>query len=631
LGRGVILPCPSKILERVLPPHKKSDNKKGNEVKKNFYSGLLLGIFLVLLIISCAARSPFSPKNLHPKDQEEYELLKKAGATSEELKTYLLYHLTPTLESKKDSIWKEFWDKRYQTLTAEEKTIYHTLLSDSLFRLKYLSLKDEKTRRGFIEKLKDKKRNELVKTKEGKILYFSLKLLFSKEEMEEFLMTPDSLREEWLRIWSKKKDPDLTTEINEFKEKFDRRVQHVLTFYHTIFGQKPWDDRGDVYILYGEPDAVEQADYFSGYSGNFVSLNEDTFAMNQVLEDMKIRSQVWFYNEYGCFQFQDNYFDGSWELMPYQRQTSSKGSRAENMMALSRFLKTKTEKIDIATAEVSIDFGEPLNYAWDWWRFWNEGDTYEMEINFGIPLGKLGLLSDSLNPEIAWTDLEERVAIYDAASMEEVVRDSVAIRKKLPKNLNRKDLLLVDQFSWNFLLPGNYVISVSVKDNVTQKIGIYKDTTIILVPHVYATAQEKISRLVMADSIWVADSAYVEKYGGKFIRNSLVIVPHPGNVYLEGQSTPSYYCEVYGLKSKNDSTSTLIIYNILSQIENDEFVLYATNSEYASWPADGQSFLKGTVNLPKGEYIFHIIVYDLNDPKPKKEEVRETASKFIID
>ena len=584
--------------------------------------------------MSCASRGSLSPKNLNPKEQEEYELLKEAKATPEELKTYVLYHLTPTLESKRDSIWKGFWDRKYQALNAEEKAIYHILLSDSLSRLKYLSLPDEKTRRRFIEKLQDQKRDELVKTKEGKILYFSLKLLFSKEEMEEFLMLSDSLREEWLRVWWKKKDPDLTTEVNEFKEKFDQRVQYVLKFYHTIFGQKPWDDRGDVFILYGEPDGVEEADYYfdprRDLDGSIIfnkPLSDENTSMDQEIEDMKSRSRVWVYFKHGEFQFQDYHADGYWELAPRKK------TREENTRAMMQFLSTRTEKVDMAKAEVEIDLGEPLNFAWDWWRFWNEGDTYEVEVNLGIPIEKLGIVSDSLNPEMAWLIFQEKVAIFDQ-NWKKVVQDSAWIRKKIPKNFNRKDLLFVDQYSCDTLVPGFYEIAVSVRDSVTQKIGIYQDTSVILVPHVSVKAQEKISRIVMADSIWVADSAYVEKYGGKFIRNSLVIVPRPGNVYLEGQLA-KYYCELYELKKdEKDSLHALAVYNVLYKTKNNEFVLYAEpDSEYVNWPADvgGQLFLKGTLNLPKGEYIFHIIVYDLNDPKAKKEDIRETAAKIIID
>jgi GWxTD domain-containing protein len=600
------------------------------EMKRNFHLGLFFGMLLILLVISCVARGPFSPKDLNPKEQEEYELLKKAGADAEELRIYILYHLTPTLESKRGSIWKEFWDKRYQALNAKEKAVYHALLSESLSGLKYLSLQDEKTRRRFIEKLQDRKRDGLVKTKEGKILYFSLKLLFSKEEMEEFLMLPDSLRKEWLRIWWKKKDPDLTTEINEFKEKFDQRVEHVLIFCHSIFGQKPWDDRGDVHILYGEPDGIEQADYYYlARSGIFIPLDLMTSG-NQEIEDMKSRSQVWVYFKHGEFQFQDYHADGYWESAPREK------THEDDTRAMMQFLSTKTEKVEMAKAEIKIDFGKPLDFALGLWKFRNrwdtsKEDTYELAVNFGVPLEKLGVLpdGDSLNCEsLIFT---EKVTLFDAQSMSLVARDSATIRKEMPKGSNRKGIFFIDQYRDDSLPPGNYIVSVSIRDSVSHKMGVY-DTTVLLVPHASMTARNKISPLVMANSTWPADSVYVANNGRKFIRNSMVIVPRPGDVYLEGQLA-IYYCELYELKKdQNDSLKVLVVYYVLYRTKNGEFALYAkSDSVYASWPADSQPFLKGTLNLPKGEYILHIIVYDLNDPEAKKEEVRETAAGFIID
>jgi GWxTD domain-containing protein len=160
--------------------------------------------------------------------------------------------------------------------------------------------------------------------------------------MEEFLMLPDSLREEWLRIWWIKKDPDLTTEANEFKEKFDQRVQYVLKFYHTIFGQKPWDDRGDVYILYGEPEQIEPADYYydprKPPNNHFIPLGV-MISGDQKIEDMKSRSQVWVYFKHGEFQFQDNHADGYWESAPREK------THEDDTRAMMQFYQPKRKKL----------------------------------------------------------------------------------------------------------------------------------------------------------------------------------------------------------------------------------------------------------------------------------------------
>jgi len=455
----------------------------------------------------------------------------------------------------------------------------------------------------------------MLRKEDGRIFYYSLRLLASDADMTAYLLLPDSLRDEWLRIWWKRKDPNLTTEVNELRDEFGRRVRYALANFHDPTGKKPWDDRGDVYILYGEPDAVGPADYYSDHKGNFDQLSsfgrKSLTAMDQRAEDMRSRSVVWSYFRYGDFQFQDYHATDYWELAPHKRYTSSRESQEDNLNALMEFMQTRTVKVDNAKAKIEIDLGEPLGFAWDTWKFWSEGDSYDLRVNLAVPLRKLGSLCDSLNPELDRFSFQQEVVVLDAQSMRNILRDSAIVRPQLPKDANRENLYAVEQFIWNSIPPGTYVLGVCLKDSVTQKIGI-DDTTLLLVPHVDVAAGEKISRIVLADSICVADSAYMAKYGNKFVRNSLVIVPHPHHTYLEGQSPPSYYCEIYGLESRNDTASAMIIYRILSRSARGKFSLYAqADTGYAIWPAESQPFLKGSLNLPKGDYILHILVYDL--------------------
>jgi GWxTD domain-containing protein len=589
---------------------------------------------LVLVIAGCAARDAFSPKKLRPEEREQYELLKKAGASKEQLDRYVVYHITGASGISKDTMWMEFWENRLKSLSDEEQAVFHTLLTDSSGRLEYLSLKDERSRRRFVGKLKDARKQEVLRKEDGKILYYSLRLLASDADMTAYLLLPDLLRDEWLGIWWKRKDPNLTTEVNELRDEFVRRVRYALANFHDPTGQKPWDDRGDVYILYGEPDAVEPADYYSNKKGNFDQLSsfgrKGLTAMDQRAEDMRSRSVVWSYFRYGDFQFQDYHATEYWELAPHKRFMSDRESQEDNLNALMEFMQTRTVKIDIAKARIEIDLGEPLDFAWDAWRFWSEGDSYDLRVNIAVPLRKLGSLCDSVSPELDRFSFRQEVAVLDAHSMRTIARDSASVRLQLRKDANRENLYVVEQFIWNSIPPGTYALAVCFKDSVTQKIGI-DDTTLLLVPHADVAVGEKISRIVLADSIWVADSTYMAKYGNKFVRNSLVIVPHPYRTYLEGQSPPSYYCEIYGLESRNDTASAMIIHRILSRSAHGKFSLYAqADTGYAIWPADSRPFLKGSLNLPRGDYILHILVYDLNDTKATGTGIREAVVGFEV-
>jgi hypothetical protein len=79
-------------------------------------------------------------------------------------------------------------------------------------------------------------------------------------------------KKEWVRKYWKQKDPTPTTEPNELKEEFDRRVLYAKAHFSDYWNFRhfnylpdqylkqdrfhaPWDARGELYIKYGDPDA----------------------------------------------------------------------------------------------------------------------------------------------------------------------------------------------------------------------------------------------------------------------------------------------------------------------------------------------------------------------------------------
>jgi GWxTD domain-containing protein len=576
---------------------------------------ILLGLSLVFLL-GCA--SGF--KGLTVQQNDLLKPLVKAGASQSELDTLVMLIKTDAPENQIQNRVNLFWNNKYQALSDEEKVIYSTL-ADSSERMEYLSCKNRWERKLFLRKINKEQKEKLWETEQGRILYFSLKLVASKDEFNEFLRLPDSLREDWLFTFWKKKDSNPTTEENEFKQEFDGRVEYVLYNFWVPFGQlKPWDDRGDVYILYGEPDEILAPAYTFDRA-------EAKFGEFDLTEGIRgLTAEVWHYRKYGPFQFQEDRL--IYRLAPYRRPGQ------DEKEAATTFFKTIIEKVELAKVEFIPDFGSPLDFPWNFWKFWNDGDYYNVRVNLSVPLEKLGLVSDSVSVDSGWLCFQERVLISDK-NRKTVTSDSIWIRKKISKYLNRKDLLLADQYSCDSLAPGFYNIAVSIKDSVSNRMGIYQDTSVILVSHVTVKASEKISQLIMADSVWEADSFYIERNGTKFVRNGLVIKPRPGNVYLSGQA-PSFYCEIYELKKdKNDSCSCSIDYYFFKQDKNGKSVLFqGPFSEQATYPSSSQPYIKGSLSpdkFPSGEYIIRIDVIDLNNPKAKKDETRKTVAGFKID
>lgn len=101
-----------------------------------------------------------------------------------------------------------------------------------------------------------------------------LSIIASKEEMDIYYHLDNSLKPYFVYKFWKSLDPDPTTEVNEYKEKFEQRLEYVEAKFATQ-NLKGWEsDRGRVYMKYGEPDEIEREP--SGIS-SMVGIEESTF------------------------------------------------------------------------------------------------------------------------------------------------------------------------------------------------------------------------------------------------------------------------------------------------------------------------------------------------------------------
>jgi GWxTD domain-containing protein len=84
----------------------------------------------------------------------------------------------------------------------------------------------------------------------------SMQYLLNDGMKRQFLgLSSDSLRSEWLRRYWRLRDPTPTTERNERQEEHQRRVA-VARERYSAKKEPYWDDRGRIYILFGQPDTV---------------------------------------------------------------------------------------------------------------------------------------------------------------------------------------------------------------------------------------------------------------------------------------------------------------------------------------------------------------------------------------
>ncbi|MBM3307136.1 MAG: GWxTD domain-containing protein [Candidatus Eisenbacteria bacterium] len=119
----------------------------------------------------------------------------------------------------------------------------------------------------------------------------------SREEVQRLRNAPADQRDAaWAEFW-RRRDPDPSTEVNEFKVEFLRRLAYAnMRFKSVIEGWQT--DMGRVYIQYGEPDDTE------------------TQAVDRLLHSW----EVWYYyREHLKFTFVDREGFGEYSLVETSR------------------------------------------------------------------------------------------------------------------------------------------------------------------------------------------------------------------------------------------------------------------------------------------------------------------------
>ena len=88
--------------------------------------------------------------------------------------------------------------------------------------------------------------------------YDDIRLISSSETLAAFDQTPASGRRASVEAFWSEQDPDLTTAANERRLEHYRRVWYAIQSFSA--GKQPWDQRGEVYIRFGEPDHRSRSD-----------------------------------------------------------------------------------------------------------------------------------------------------------------------------------------------------------------------------------------------------------------------------------------------------------------------------------------------------------------------------------
>ncbi|MFO7981746.1 MAG: GWxTD domain-containing protein [Candidatus Aminicenantes bacterium] len=143
---------------------------------------------------------------------------------------------------------------------------------------------------------------------EKKEFLSKVRYIITGQERKIFLNLPKSERDEFIKEFWEKRDPDPSTEENEFKEEYFSRIEEANNLFREG-GTPGWlQDRGRVYILLGPP--FERHTYPRGRS--FYGKPEE----------------VWYYGFYPII-FVDTDWNGDYELTPLGAQHLSQINKAQ--------------------------------------------------------------------------------------------------------------------------------------------------------------------------------------------------------------------------------------------------------------------------------------------------------------
>ena len=368
------------------------------------------------------------------------------------------------------------------------------------------------------------------------------KILLTKEEKAEFeAVSYDQKRYVFQRFW-KSRDPDPSTVENERLTEHFRRVNFARFNFH--FTAPPYyDDRGKIYIKYGEPD-----ERYNSPLGNTLAKDNESWSYETITKGL-------------VFDFVAD--GGYYKLAQDLTEAAPPGYSFDQRLALAAGLYMDRSHISDSYSMLMVSFSmdrlndfqadqaEALNkYPGDiyapkenkytfpfiskWGQFKEKNEKTRLEFYTSFP-GSALKLSTSNMPVTKYVDFFIEV---DDTNFNAVISD----KKRFAYNITSHEKLQNAQYVFQntySLSPGNYNVAFVISDvDVASKGVIRKD----LIVRDYSGDKLLMSDLQISSNIKPASG----KPNEAFVKNDLKVVPYTFTRVM--RRNPIYlYFEIYNL------------------------------------------------------------------------------------
>ena len=379
-------------------------------------------------------------------------------------------------------------------------------------------------------------------------IYEEMEMLFSDRDRDDFYNSKHKgkfLKKFWLE-----KDPDPETEVNERLIEHLKRVSYASKSFITQSTHGAYDDRGRIYIKYGEPDNK----YISG--GDLRIYSNESWIYYWAIGD---------YNKGLFFDFANKGGKG-YELVKHLGEAVIYGSTINNPdLYMERawldeniygelafkanampggdmsdfvhnFIFKKEDAIRNAPPEAYIfhDETQPLFVLTSSASFRGENGKTRQEIYYSFPLKDIKFNKED---EYKKASFDEFVVLKNIDN-KNISKNKKSVALKFDKKQNLKKNSHIDQI--NIEVPyqeEDYICFLKIESSTDDHLG--------LIYHEMSN-KDYTGRLLMMSDIEFAYSIDPASVRDKFTKNGLDIIPHTGGVINKEENIFIYF-EIYNL------------------------------------------------------------------------------------
>lgn len=401
---------------------------------------------------------------------------------------------------------------------------------------------------------------------------YALLEILPDEAKKQFNALPDAESQaQWARLFWKRQDPTPTTERNERYDEFRRRLDYALLWFSAPT-KSGFDDRGRIYIKYGEPSER----YTQPVGSQFVKPNE-SWSYSQIAPGMVFDfvsrgtyyrlvddlSQAISARTEPALEFANlqQLYEDRIQIDPFYHRIANELQRIGNqpygaMSAINEARALITESVSEAQAEkiklppsvYKHDYhARPIAIAESMARFRRGEGKVRVEIYFGVPYNQLAF-EQAGN---AWASaIKAKISIFDPA-YRTIAADSIAGNVFARNAETMHTGAYVSQFNFD-LPPGEYHAALRIESKDGKRVGIVRSK--LLVP-AYPVDGLAMSDLELASQLIMIHHAAGEEEKppnpssplARFTKHNLRIAPLPG-LSVEKSRTLFVYFEIYNLQ-----------------------------------------------------------------------------------